>query len=388
MEKIYEAHMKEFGEKPQVVGEVPGICTLFGSFSDLCGGFSLVGTAFTILRIAVSKRDDDAVRMYNATLNDRKRFTLPSIKYRKEDRWANFIKGVMYTLAADGHVFQGMNFTVEGNLLLGDQMSVSSALSLGTCMVLDALYRMKLDPQTIIRIAYQSNISFNDKPCRITDLLAMLNCKKDNLLFYDLSMVKSSLIPFPFSDPQGEYVAIVVDSKISPVAMREEMKSKREDTKAAFQALKKIKPNGPIRDFPEGDLHARAVSLPESMRHICTYVLMESHLVQDAAGLIIKKDAPGLGKVMGRIQNGFRDLMEITCPEVDWLIKRASETQGCLGAVQVSNGLAGNILLLLSKDVVPQYISRMEEYEHIFGFHPKWHVYQSQDGAKIVQPTA
>lgn len=347
----------------------------------------MVGTAFTSLRIAVSKRDDDAVRMYNATLNDRKRFSLPSIKYRKEDRWANFIKGVMFTLVADEHSFHGMNFTVEGNLLLGDTMSVSSALSLGTCMVLDQLYGLKLDSQTVIRIAYQSNVSFNDKPCRITDLLAMMNCKKDNLLFYDLSQVKSSGIEFPFSDPDGEYVAVIVDSKISPAAMREEMKTKRDDTKEAFEALKKLKPNGPIRDFPEGDLHARAVSLPESMRHICTYVLMESHLVQDAATLIVKKDAPGLGKVMGRIQNGFRDLMEITCPEVDWLIKRASETQGCLGAVQVSNGLAGNILLLLSKDAVPQYITRLEEYEHIFGFHPKWHVYQSQDGARIVFPT-
>ena len=386
MDKIYEAHMKEFGEKPQVVCEVPGICTLFGSFSDLCGGFSLVGTAFTTLRIAVSVRDDDAVRMYNATLNDRKRFTLPSIKYRKEDRWANFIKGVMYMLIADGHSFRGMNFTAEGDLLLGDTMSVSSAVSLGTCMVLDRLYGMKLENQTVIRIAYQSTISFNDKSCRITDLLAMLNCRKDNLLFYDLSLVKSTCVPFPFSDPDGEYIAIIVDSKISPAAMREEMKSKREDTKEAFETLKKLKPNGPIRDFPEGDLHARAVSLPESMRHICTYVLMESHLVQDATALITKKDAPGLGKVMGRIQNGFRDLMEITCPEVDWLIKRAGETQGCLGAVQVSNGLAGNILLLLSKDAVPQYIGRMEEYEHIFGFHPKWHVYQSQDGARIVSP--
>ena len=100
-----------------------------------------------------------------------------------------------------------------------DDMSVSSALSLGTCMVLDQLYGLKLDSQTVIRIAYQSNVSFNDKPCRITDLLAMMNCKKDNLLFYDLSQVKSSGIEFPFSDPDGEYVAVIVDSKISPAAM-------------------------------------------------------------------------------------------------------------------------------------------------------------------------
>ncbi|MFA6846188.1 MAG: galactokinase [Sphaerochaetaceae bacterium] len=386
MDKIVELHAKEYEQKPQVLCEVPGVCTLFGSFADFCNGWSIVGTAQTTLTVAVSKRDDQMVRLYNATVNDRKRFSLSNIKFRKEDRWGNFIKGVVSIMSGENHPFCGLNLTVEGSLLLGDPMSISTAVSLGTCLVLNKLFDLKLDNSTIIRIAYQSNVAFNNESCRISDLIAMLSFRPNRLLFFDLLSVSYQEISFPFGDSDADYVAVLLDSKISPIAMREEIKSKRLAAKKAFDALRKFKPSGAIRDFPEGDLHARMIPLPENERHICTYVLMESHITNDASFMIQQHEVVNLGKAMNRIQNGLRDLMEMTCPEVDWLIKRASETTGCLGAVQIANGLSGNILLLLSKEALPRYISRLEDYEHIFGFHPKYYIYQSQGGAKVMFP--
>lgn len=386
METISDQHVNEFGQKPQMIVEVPGVCTLIGSFAEFCNGWSLVGTSLSTISIAISKREDSMVRMFNATMNDRKRFSLTSVKFRKEDRWGNYIKGVIATFQGEEHLLSGMNITIAGSLLHGDTMSTSTALALGTSLLLNSFYKFGLDDSTLIRIAYQSNVSFNEEACRISDLVTMLCCPKGKLLLFDLSAVQFQVLPFPFGDPESEWEAVVLDSKISPLAMREELILKRQATKDAFVALKKLKPNGAIREFPESDLHARAVTLPESMRHICTYVLMESHQAKASAVLLQNADAAGFGKMMVKIQNGLRDLMEMTCPEVDWLIKRASELNGCIGAVQVSNGLAGNILLLLSKEAMAQYSKRLEDYEHIFGFHPKWRVYASGVGAKVVFP--
>ncbi|NCC65257.1 MAG: galactokinase, partial [Spirochaetia bacterium] len=66
--------------------------------------------------------------------------------------------------------------------------------------------------------------------------------------------------------------------------------------------------------------------------------------------------------------------------------KRAGELSGCLGSVQVSNGFSGNIMVLLSKQALPSYISRLEDYEHIFGFHPRWYSYEGNEPARIVFP--
>jgi galactokinase len=113
---------------------------------------------------------------------------------------------------------------------------------------------------------------------------------------------------------------------------------------------------------------------------------MESRLTNDCATLLSQKDAVLYGKTMNRIQSGLRDLFEVTCPEVDWLTKRASETAGCLGSVLICNGFSGNVMVLLSKQSLPSYINRLEEYEHIFGFHPRWYIFQSGGCAKVVFP--
>ena len=85
MDKIVKQHIKEYGQSPSVVVTVPGICTFMGGYADACRGWSLVIPDKGTLSVAISLRDDQMVRLYNATLNDRKRFNLSNVKYRKED---------------------------------------------------------------------------------------------------------------------------------------------------------------------------------------------------------------------------------------------------------------------------------------------------------------
>ncbi|MBI9093584.1 MAG: galactokinase [Sphaerochaeta sp.] len=384
MENILSYHKKEYEESPLVIVEVPGTCTLLGSYSDSCKGWSLLGTDVATLFVGISQRNDQLVRLANATLNDRKRFSLSNIKFRKEDRWGNYIKGVIGILASEGVEFSGLNVTVEGPLLLSDNQMVSSAIALGVCMALNALMDLQMSISSMIRVIYQANTTFNNELCKISDLLTMINGQKGKVLFFDLQHLTFQELGFPFTEESEEYVALIIDSKISPNAMREEIATKRKDIEVAFSKLKELKPGGFIRDFPESDLSARVVPLEEDVRHICEYILMESRLTFDAAFMLSPKDAMLYGKTMVKIQTGLRDLLEVSCPEVDWLTKRSSEINGSVGAVLVSNGFSGNVMVLLSKQALPSYISRLEEYEHIFGFHPRWYIYEGGGSAKVV----
>ena len=72
---------------------------------------------------------------------------------------------------------------------------------------------------------------------------------------------------------------------------------------------------------------------------------------------------------MVRVQTGLRTclsrvLKSIGLPSVP--LKSPAVTR----AVLVSNGFSGNVMVLLSKQAVPSYIDRLEEYEHIFKFQP------------------
>lgn len=387
MKTIDTLHEKEFGVRPQIIGEVPGVCTLFGNFSDLCEGWAVIGTSNGYVRLAVSKRDDGMVRLYNATSNDRKRFSLNSLKYRKEDRWGNFIKGVISVLAGENYRLEGMDITCDGPVLLGDMNALGTALCMATCITLNQLYGLGLSSQDLIRDSYRAMVGFNQRPCRICYLVTMLHCPPGKVLFFDLDTMGYQEIDFPFGSEKGDCFAVLLESKISQGAMREEVNIRRDDTKAALAELKRLHlGSGAIREFPEKELHNRQVKMAEPKLHICSYVLMESQESVLAAKLLKLKDARALGKVMNRVQSGLRDLMEVTCPETDWLAKRAGETQGCFGAMQVYDGMAGNMLMLFDKPGWDRYQPRLEDYGHIFGFHPKWHIYQSPGSMQITYP--
>ena len=141
-------------------------------------------------------------------------------------------------------------------------------------MALNTIMDLEMSISTIIRIIYQANTSFNNELCKISALLAMLNGQQGKVLFFDLQHLTFQELDFPFTDQSEEYVALIIDSKISPNAMREEIAAKRRAIESAFIKLRELKPGGFIRDFPEGDLSSRIVPLDEEARHICEYILM------------------------------------------------------------------------------------------------------------------
>ncbi len=49
----------------------------------------------------------------------------------------------------------------------------------------------------------------------------------------------------------------------------------------------------------------------------------------------------------------------------------------------ISTGRSGTILVLISRESIALYITRMEEYEHIFGFKPTWKSYSPVGKLKI-----
>lgn len=385
MNTAEDMHGKECGRNPEVVCRVPGVCTLLGSFSEYCEGWALLGTTSVMTSIAISRRPDTTVRLFNASMNDRKRFSLNSVRYRKEDRWGSCIKGAINEVFGDGAILSGMDITCSGQLLTGGENdAVNRSLATATVLALDKLYGLKLSMQDVIRLSYQAITRFAGAPARMSEMVTMLQCPPGKVLLFDLENVHYQEISWPFGNVSSPYCSALVESRIAPQALQEEKESRREETKAAFQHLRlAASVSGPIRDFPLSDIEERAVPISDGERAICGYVLEQSREALSAADCLRQKDAPGFARIMVRNQNGLRDRMEMTCPETDWLVRRVSETQGCIGAMQIADGLAGSLLLLVDKEGMEAYKNHLVDYEHIFGFHPSWRIWQSKGSVSV-----
>lgn len=381
MKQILELHELEYEDKPSKVVTVPGIVTFLGEFADYCKGFTLCGAATTSLEVAISPRSDQSVRLFMAPMKDRKRFNIQNIKYRREDRWANIIKGVVSILHARGFSTGGFNLTFSGGLLAKDGSMVDSAIALGAAIALREIFHPELNLDDCPAIGYSAISSFVNEECRLITFLAMLQVNRDSLLLFDVHHLTSERIPLSKDD--SSYIPMIVESKISPHALREELAIRRKESKAAFEKFREVFPGGLVRDISEQEVKESVNLLSEEEKRICLYVLAESRLAREGARLLAQKDMVMYGKVLSRVQAGLRDVFEVTCPEIDWLTKRATEINGCLGATMITTGSSGTILVLLSRDSLDLYTARMEEYEHIFGFRPTWSAYKPVEGLKI-----
>ena len=258
---------------------------------------------------------------------------------------------------------------------------VDSAIALGTTIALKELFHPELKLEDCPTIGYSAISSFVGDTCRLITFLAMLQVDSESLLLYDVHHLSSERIPLPKHD--DELLMMIVESKISPHALREELTIRRKESKAAFEKFRLLFPGGLVRDISEQEVKESIGLLTEEEKRICLYVLSESRLAREGARLLAQNDMVMYGKILSRVQAGLRDVFEVTCPEIDWLTKRASEINGCLGATMITTGSSGTILVLLANESLDLYTARMEEYEHIFGFRPTWSPYRPVDGLKI-----
>jgi galactokinase len=106
--------------------------------------------------------------------------------------------------------------------------------------------------------------------------------------------------------------------------------------------------------------------------------------VLDAEDYLLRADLPGFSKLIFHSQESLRDLYEVSCPEIDWLVKRAQETEGVFGARMTGQGFGGCTYTIIKNEAVNVYRERLEDYERIFGFHPTIYEMKLAAGSKIV----
>lgn len=381
MKEIIVEHNSEFEASVEVLVTVPGIYTFIGEFADYCKGYTLLGASRATLEVAISRRPDQSVRLFMAPQKDRKRFTLQNVKYRKEDRWANYVKGVVSILNNRNYTTTGFNITLNGDLLMQEGSIVNSALTLGVTLALKTLFFPELTKEECATIAYSALSSFAQENCRLLLFLAMLQTDNKSLLLYDLANLSFERIEYDLHDKENSF--IIVESQISPQALREELALKREESKAAFESLRRVFPTGMLRDISSQEIKESGSLLTEEEKRACLYVLSESRLAKEAGRLLAQKDMVMYGKTLSRVQAGLRDVFEVTCPEIDWLTKRANEINGSLGATMITTGSSGTILVMINYKSIEHYAARMEAYEHIFGFKPTWQRYVPAAKLKI-----
>ncbi len=145
--------------------------------------------------MAVSRRRDQHLKFYSKDLKDRKRTSISNLRFKKEDRWANYPKGVISVLLNRGYAVAGLNITVSGNIPIGVGLSSSAALEVSTAFALQKLYDWNLSGPDLASLAQEAENSFVGVHCGIMDQFVSRMARPGTVMLIDTRSMEHRYIP-------------------------------------------------------------------------------------------------------------------------------------------------------------------------------------------------
>ena len=367
MNDIVRLHKEEYGQEPVVIASAPATVNLIGEHTDYNDGQVMEFAVDRYLSVAVSRRQDQGLRFYAADLGERKRTTVPNLKYKREDRWANYQKGVLNELIQLGYQMPGLELTISSDIPPGIGMGSSAALGVATAFAVSKLVDADLSDFQIIQSATMAESAFMGIEQPLSDQLVCTVARKDRIVLLDLHNLDHTYIPYEFDDVK----LVLTASNVPPVSPHEELRERRMKCGECVTLLKDRKLGSRLSEFTSFDLHNSMGMVPEELRRICIHVIEENERVSEAAVFLKRGDLVSFGRLMNRSHESLRDNYEVSCPEIDWLVKRAWELEGVLGSRLTGPGFGGCTVSLIRSDVLDEYREHLREYDRIFGFSPE-----------------
>ena len=374
----HDRHFESQANIPVAAAEAPGRIHFLGGQGE--SGFFLSAAIDRYIHVAVSQRKDNSLRFYAADLCERKRSTLTNVKYRREDRWANYLKPAIFLFIEMGYPVKGLNFSFCGNIPQQVGLASSTAIETAAAVALRSLFHVQINDISLAQKLYETHKIFFGISASLADYLVCLLARKDQFLVIDDSTGEIIKIKSPFSS----FRFLLIDSRVPRMGTESELTSRRADIIKGLELLSRKFDGAGFKDFASNDLLDVLGDLPEQIRRRSIHIVEEIHRINDARDALQRSDLASLAKIIFHSHESLRDLYEISCPEIDWLVKRAQEIEGAAGSRMTGHGFGGCTYTIIRRELVEEYKKRLEEYERIFGFRPVIYEVKLATGTHVI----
>lgn len=288
---------------------------------------------------------------------------MSNLKYKREDRWANYVKSALAAFCADGG--KGFNVTVCGDIPQGLGLGSATALQCAAARAASLAAGLDRSPEVLSQDIVSADAAYFGRSSVSAAYLPTLASSEGNFIVVDALSGSFELLPSPLGDSR----LYLTDSRVPRPPLDGELEQRQRDCAEGLDLM-----NGDqrrtLRDYTMEELDEFMGSIPERVRRHCAFFVEEVARVAEAREALRASDQAGLAKLLNKSQAGLRNSYEISCPEIDWLVKRAAEIDGVSACRMIGRGFGGCTLTVSRSEAYEEYKGKLEEYERIFGFKP------------------
>jgi galactokinase len=369
---------RHFDRSPTHAAAAPGRVNLIGEHTDYNAGFVLPMAIERQTLLVAHPREDYQARLVSGLEDAPAEFDVDRSLSAGEPAWANYVRGVVAGFLERGLDPGGFEAVVDSNVPLGGGLSSSAALEMATATLLESLAGQTLGGKEKALLCQWAEHTFAGMPCGIMDQFVSAMGEAGSALLIDCRSHETE--PVPLDDPA--ITVLIVNSNVKHALVSGEYAKRREQCETAAQALSV----SALRDADEQMLENARERLADAAFRRARHVVGENTRTLAAAEACRQRDWAALGRLMHQSHVSLRDDFEVSCRELDLLVKLAGDQPGVYGARMTGGGFGGCIVCLVAADKADEVAEAVgDQYRQETGIEPATFVTRPAAGARVLE---
>jgi galactokinase len=375
--ELREQFVELYKSEPLLV-QAPGRVNLIGEHTDYNEGFVFPAAIEFQTQIGIAKRVDRKLVLFSENYGEHLEFDLDHLPESKSDNWSDYVIGVVRLLQHKLGTLPGASMLLRGDVPQGAGLSSSASLEVAVCKAVLGATGKELDGITVSLLCQQAENEFVGARCGIMDQFISVHGKKNHALRLDCRTLEYRLLPIP-----ADIRLVICNTMVRHNHAGGEYNDRRSECEtAAHFFAERVSGVKSLRDVTLDDFEKLGGQLPEIIRKRCRHILTENLRVLQAAEALQAKDLNLFGRLMVNSHASLRDDFEVSCEELDLMVRLAEKKPGVFGSRMTGGGFGGCTINLVQENYVADFKTNIaREYEHKTGRAPEIYVSLAAEGA-------
>ena len=375
------------GAEPHLF-RAPGRVNLIGEHTDYNQGFVLPAAIDKAIYLAIGRREDSEIHLFSIDLDQDFTCTL-DLPEPSAEHWPNYLLGVVQQLQQAGRKPGGFNCVFTGDIPLGAGMSSSAALECATAFALNELFSLGLDKLTMVRLSQRAENDYVGVQCGIMDQFASACGRAGHALWIDCRSLEHRLLPLDQSlaGSASPMQLVICNTMVRHGLASSQYNRRRDECELGVQALSRIIPGiETLRDVSSEVLRSHAAQLDPSIYRRCRHLRPKTNASTPPPPRSVRADLTEFGRLMRESHQSLRDDYEVSCDELDLMVRIAEQIDGVYGARMTGGGFGGCTVNVVRTDAVARFRSLIaQRYAQASGHAPEIYVCEAADGAARIE---
>lgn len=375
----------EYGEDNREIKTFlsPGRVNLIGEHIDYNGGFVFPGALTVGIFAAIALRDDSKIRMRSKNVAGEVVINLDEeLKYKKEDDWGNYPKGVIKALKDLGCEVQGMDIVLYSNIPDGAGLSSSAALEVLMAYIILYLENPEqIDRVEIAKLCQRVENEFVGVNCGIMDQFAVAIGKKDKAILLDCASLYYEYAPLNL----GEYSLVIMSTNKRRELADSKYNERRAECEKALEIINNNKEEK-LENLCQATLEeVENFITDETIKKRAKHVITENERVKKSMEMLKNNDILGFGKLLTTSHMSLENDYEVTGLHLDTLVHEALKIEGCIGARMTGAGFGGCAIALVNNSKIDEFKEKVScAYEDVTKIKPSFYTSNIGEGTHVI----